>query len=101
MIDTLTKPSFSFLHTSEVGSHLNRKNWSNHDLGPISSWDTILLNTLNIVLESGFPHFLYWGDENICFYNDAFKSSFGDEENQLSGIGEPLAKVFPEQFDGI
>lgn len=101
MIDIVAKPSFSFLHTSEVGSHLNRTNWSNHDLGPIASWDPVLINTLNIVLESGFPHFLYWGDDNICFYNDAFKSSFGSEEYQLSGIGQSLARVFPEVFDEV
>ncbi|HEY0744598.1 MAG TPA: PAS domain-containing protein [Chryseosolibacter sp.] len=101
MSDTLSTPTFSFLDTSEVGSHLKKKDWSTHDLGPMTSWDPVLLNTLNIVLESGFPHFLYWGDDNICFYNDAFKTSFGSEEYQLSGIGQPLAKVFPEQVDAI
>lgn len=101
MINVLAKPSFSFLQSSEVGIHIARMEWSEHELGDISLWDPVLLNTLNILLESGFPHFLYWGDNNICFYNDAFKTSFGNAKDQLVGIGEPLSKVFPEVFDGI
>ena len=101
MIETVTTPEFSFLQSSETGRHIKRLRWSAHELGEISGWDPVLLNSLNIVLESGFPMVLYWGDNNICFYNDAFKPTLGAGSQQLAGIGEPLSTVFPEVFEGI
>jgi PAS domain S-box-containing protein len=101
MVQTAIKPDFSFLHHSEVGRHIKTIRWQQHLLGAIRYWDPVLLHTLNVILESGFPMVLYWGDNNICFYNDAFKPSFGAPKNQLGGIGKPLAEVFPEVFQGI
>jgi PAS domain S-box-containing protein len=52
-------------------------NWSNTPLGPIDSWPDALLTSVNILLSSRHPLFLWWGTELIQFYNDAYRPSLG------------------------
>jgi len=51
--------------------------WSSTSLGPIDQWPANLRTTLGILLHSSFPMFLFWGEDLICFYNDAFRPSLG------------------------
>jgi len=51
--------------------------WSSTSLGPIDHWPGNLRTTLGILLNSNFPMFLFWGEDLICFYNDAFRPSLG------------------------
>jgi PAS domain S-box-containing protein len=51
--------------------------WSATPLGPIESWSDSLLTTVNLLLASRHPLFLWWGDDLIQFYNDAFRPSLG------------------------
>jgi PAS domain S-box-containing protein len=52
-------------------------NWSATPLGPIDSWPETLLTSVNILLASRHPLFLWWGDDLIQFYNDAYRPSLG------------------------
>lgn len=52
-------------------------NWSATPLGPIEQWPMSLRTTLGIILHSSFPMFLFWGEDLICFYNDAYRPSLG------------------------
>jgi PAS domain S-box-containing protein len=45
--------------------------------GPVDQWPASLRNNLDLLLRSGFPMFLCWGNENICFHNDAYRLSLG------------------------
>jgi PAS domain S-box-containing protein len=51
--------------------------WSTTPLGPIESWPDALLTSVNILLSSRHPLFLWWGPELIQFYNDAYRPSLG------------------------
>jgi PAS domain S-box-containing protein len=51
--------------------------WSATSLGPIDSWPDALLTSVNILLASRHPLFLWWGNDLIQFYNDAYRPSLG------------------------
>jgi len=58
---------------NECARIIESKSWSASSLGQIDDWPAALHITLGIVLNSRFPMFLFWGKENLCFYNDAAK----------------------------
>jgi PAS domain S-box-containing protein len=75
----------------EMSSLTRNFDWSKTALGEIRSWPQSLLTTLNIMLNSRFPMFLFWGPELICFYNDAYRPSLGNNGKHphiLGGRGE-------------
>jgi len=51
--------------------------WSATPLGPIDSWPEALLTSVNTLLASRHPLFLWWGEDLIQFYNDAYRPSLG------------------------
>ena len=84
----------------EMGELTRNYDWSNHPLGPIENWSQSLKTTLGIVLHSAFPMCLFWGDDLICFYNDAYRSSLGDP-GKLPALGKPGREGWPERWDFI
>jgi signal transduction histidine kinase len=61
----------------EMAERIRAYDWSSTSLGPVDQWPGNLRTTLGILLNSSFPMFLFWGEELICFYNDAFRPSLG------------------------
>ena len=61
----------------EMGQLIRDYNWSTSKLGDPDIWPQSLKITLNILLNSKFPMFLWWGPDLICFYNDAYRPSLG------------------------
>jgi PAS domain S-box-containing protein len=51
--------------------------WSATPLGPVEFWPETLLTCVNILLASRHPLFLWWGEDLIQFYNDAYRPSLG------------------------
>ncbi|WP_080056023.1 PAS domain-containing protein [Spirosoma aerolatum] len=62
-----------------MGALTRTYDWPQTAIGSPDRWPQSLRTTLGIVLHSAFPMFLFWGDEHICFYNDAYRPSFGHE----------------------
>ena len=69
--------------------------WSQTAIGPIEDWPSALLITVNTLLESRHPMFLWWGDELIQFYNDAYRPSI-EEDKHPRALGQPGRECWPE-----
>lgn len=69
--------------------------WSNTSIGPIESWPEVLLNAVNTLLNSRHPMFLWWGEELIQFYNDAYRPSLGGDKHPKA-LGQKGAECWPE-----
>ncbi len=63
----------------EMGALIRTHNWESSPLGPADKWPQSLRTTLSILLNSKFPMFLYWGPQLLCFYNDAYRFSLGND----------------------
>jgi PAS domain S-box-containing protein len=55
--------------------------WSQTSVGPIEQWPDTLLVMVNTLLGSRQPMFLWWGDDLIQFYNDAYRPSIGTDKH--------------------
>jgi signal transduction histidine kinase len=84
----------------EMGSLIRNFDWSKTSLGDPEHWPHSLSITLGNVLSSGFPMFLFWGDELTCFYNDAFRPSLG-VEGKHPALGKKGEEVWPEIWSFI
>jgi hypothetical protein len=63
----------------EMGALIRRFDWTRTALGPVESWNGSLKTMVGVILHSDFPMFLWWGDEMIQFYNDAYRPSLGEK----------------------
>ncbi|MEO9003647.1 MAG: PAS domain S-box protein, partial [Ginsengibacter sp.] len=71
------------------------------EAGSIASWPQSLRTTLDIILHSRFPMFLWWGPQLLCFYNDAYRRSLGNEGKHPQILGMPAKEAWPEIWDII
>ena len=85
----------------EMGELTRAKDWSKTSLGPPEEWSRSLRTTLSIILNSRFPMFLWWGQDLICFYNDAYRPSLGQNGKHPSILGMPAKEAWSEIWDTI
>lgn len=85
----------------EMGALTRTTDWSRTSLGDPEQWPASLKTTLSIMLKSSFPMFLWWGPELICFYNDAYRPSLGNNGKHPSILGMPAKDAWPEIWDTI
>ena len=93
----LNKKKDSFLnYGGEMGKLIKSIDWSNSSIGIIENWPQSLRTTLNIILNSSLPIFLFWGDDRICFYNDAFRHNVGNNGKHPTSMGQKGADCWSE-----
>ncbi|HEX2606212.1 MAG TPA: ATP-binding protein [Flavisolibacter sp.] len=85
----------------EMGAYTRGYDWAGTSLGAPEYWPQSLRTTLGILLHSRFPMFLFWGPEAICFYNDAYRPSLGNEGKHPYALGKPGADIWPEIWNAI
>jgi hypothetical protein len=71
----------------EMGALMRAYNRESSLIGATDEWPQSLLTTLGILLNSKFPMFLFWGPQHVCFYNDAYRPSLGNEGKHPSLLG--------------
>lgn len=82
--------------------HLTRiHDWSGTSLGKPDTWPQSLKTILGVLLNSRFPKFLFWGEELLCFYNDAYRPSLGNGGKHPNALGKPAAAVWPEIWESL
>jgi PAS domain S-box-containing protein len=82
--------TFDFLSNGgELGALMRAKDWSGTPLGAPEHWPTLLKSTIRLILSSSHPMFLWWGQDLIQFYNDAYRLTMGPERHPsaLGGYG--------------
>lgn len=62
--------------------------WAGSPLGEPENWPQSLRSVVALLLSSKFPMFLWWGDELIQFYNDAYRPSLGNQGKHPSALGQ-------------
>jgi PAS domain S-box-containing protein len=80
----------------EMGQLTRDFDWGKTVLGDPEDWSQSLLTTVSIILNSKFPMFLWWGDELIQFYNDAYRPSLGQNGKHPTALGQRGIDCWPE-----
>ncbi|MEO8551873.1 MAG: ATP-binding protein, partial [Kofleriaceae bacterium] len=68
-------------------------------LGPVASWPQSLRTCVRIILTSSQPMFVWWGDQLINLYNDAYCSILAGKHPWA--LGRPAAEVWREIWSDV
>jgi len=74
--------------------------WDQTPIGPIARWPDVLLITVNILLASPHPMFLWWGPDLVQFYNDAYRECLRDDKHPRA-LGQKGKECWPEVWATI
>jgi hypothetical protein len=73
--------------------------WHSNPLGPVEKWPHALRTAVRIMLTSRQPMFVWWGDQLINLYNDAYCSILGGKHPWA--LGQPAYAVWREIWDQV
>jgi signal transduction histidine kinase len=85
----------------ELAALTREKDWSKTSLGSTETWPQSLRTIVGIILNSKFPMFLWWGPDLICFYNDAYRPSLGQNGKHPSILGMTAKEAWIEIWEII
>lgn len=81
--------------TGEMADLTRRFDWRRTSVGSIDRWPDVLLSTVNTLLNSRHPMFLWWGADLVQFYNDAYRPSLGEGKHPTA-LGQKGEDCWPE-----
>jgi PAS domain S-box-containing protein len=79
----------------EMADLVRAFDWSRTPVGSIADWSDSLVTTVNLLLASKHPMFLWWGAELIQFYNDGYRPSIRADKHP-SALGQCGEECWPE-----
>ncbi len=94
-----TIPSF-LTGDGEMAGHILGFDWSNTPLGRLPVWPPGLQSAVRLMLGSGHPMLIWWGEHRIQLYNDAHVPSLTPGRHPVS-LGQRGAEAWPEAWDVI
>lgn len=65
--------------SSEMARRIRAHDWQTSVLGPPDGWRPSLKAMVRLALATLHPIFIFWGEQHICLYNDAYSASLGAE----------------------
>jgi PAS domain S-box-containing protein len=82
----------------EMGALMRAFDWDNHPLGNPDQWPESLKMNIRLLLNSGFPMFIWWSKELYMFHNDAYLPALGNKHPQALGASARLmwAEIWEE-----
>src|SRR5687767_9740777 len=80
----------------ELGALTRSHDWSKTPVGAVETWPQSLKLTVSTILHSGFPMFLWWGEQMTQFYNDAYRPSLGENGKHPKALGQNGRECWPE-----
>ncbi|TFI55950.1 response regulator [Mastigocladus laminosus UU774] len=88
-----------FAGGGEMGTLMRSLNWSQTPLGHVSEWPQSLKTCVRIMLTSRQAMFVWWGEELINLYNDAYRAIVGGKHPEA--LGQPASHVWREIWDQV
>jgi PAS domain S-box-containing protein len=88
-----------FIGDSEMAALMRSLDWSQTSLGAVDTWSQSLKTAVRIMLTSRQAMFVWWGDELINLYNDAYRAILGGKHPEA--LGQPAAIVWREIWDQV
>ena len=73
--------------------------WSQTALGPIESWSADLRQMCNLIMASPHPAAMYWGEELVAIYNEAYVLLAGQKHPTL--MGQSYRHAWAEIWDEV
>lgn len=84
---------------SVTGAEITAYDWSDHPLGPPSSWPPALRIYVSQILASPESAYLVWGDERWFFHNDAYRPILGPRIEDA--VGRTLSDLWRDAYEAV
>jgi PAS domain S-box-containing protein len=78
---------------------IRNKNWLETPLGDMAEWPVQLKTSVQIILDSRYPMFVWWGKHLINIYNDAYIPVLGNRHPQA--LGKCASDIWSDIWDVI
>ena len=78
----------------EMGARMRELDWSQTSLGPLDQWPQSLKTTVSTCLNSRFAILIWWGNDLVKIYNDAYAEIIG--RKHPAALAAPGKVVWPE-----
>jgi PAS domain S-box-containing protein len=85
-----------FAGNSEMAILMRSLDWTTTSLGAIATWSQSLRTAVNICLNSRFPMVIWWGQELVLLYNDAWRAIPGNRHPKA--LSSPGKAIFSESW---
>lgn len=92
----LAVPNFA---GGEMGELVHSFCWEETSLGPILNWPQSLRSAVQIILNSRYAMFIWWGPELLNLYNDPYRAFLGVKHP--AALGKSARDVWSEIWDQI
>jgi PAS domain S-box-containing protein len=97
----MAQPGYSaasiFAAESETCALMRAFDWSSTRLGAPEAWPQSLRSLLSVCLNARFPACVFWGDEYLLLYNDAWSKILGGRHPQA--LCQPAREASPELWE--
>lgn len=85
--------------TISIARMFESGDWDASILGPASAWPDILRSAFAIMLKSHAQIVMFWGEQYVALYNDAYAPSIGLRHPKA--FGRPAAENWSELWDDL
>ncbi len=100
MVNVLSPQRGATDETEDMGALVARTDWASTGLGAMNMWPQSLRTAFSICLDSGFPIAVFWSDELIQLYNDAYRPILGSTKHPAA-LGQRAQDCWTEVWDFI
>jgi hypothetical protein len=83
----------------ELAALVRELDWSRTPLGRADRWPQSLRTAVDLLLDSLYPMFVFWGPSLVKIYNDGYRPIAGAKHPWA--LGRPAREVWPEIWDTI
>ncbi|SCE64091.1 SpoIIE family protein phosphatase [Micromonospora mirobrigensis] len=87
----------TFVAGGEMGRRLDAFDWSTTPLGHPTDWSPALRHAISMMLGSRAQIVLFWGEDHLAFYNDAYRPTIGAKHPHA--LGRPARENWAETWD--
>ncbi|MBE9019108.1 response regulator, partial [Chroococcidiopsidales cyanobacterium LEGE 13417] len=88
-----------FAGGGEMGALMRSHDWSQSSLGSVETWSQSLKTGIRIILGSRYPMFIWWGQDLINFYNDAYIPVLG--KRHPTALGQSARDIWAELWHAV
>jgi PAS domain S-box-containing protein len=78
-----------------MGALMRATDWSRTALGPVDGWPQSLRTALSMLMNTGFPMYIAWGERYTQFYNDSYRPILGSVKHPRA-MGSAAQETFSE-----
>ncbi|WP_433391467.1 SpoIIE family protein phosphatase [Micromonospora sp. KLBMP9576] len=86
----------AFAGGGEMGELMRRVDWSTHPLGTPDRWPAALCSAIGMMLASSAQIVMFWGEDELAFYNDAYRPTIGGKHPDV--LGRPAREHWAETW---